>query len=109
MVPVHFTTVLISLERPAKLGKYFSTFAPALSFFPSKSHLLRKRINEALDKSLDEQICFQRINESSSLLTLKSSASRSSKQEIAKSSCWILVIELEAANGRHTGNYMDER
>lgn len=83
MVHTHFTTVPRSFDRPAKLGKYLSTLAPALSFFLSKSHLLRKRIKEALDNSLEEQICRQSMNESSSLFTLESSASRSSKQEMA--------------------------
>lgn len=89
----HFTTVPNSFERPAKLGKNLSTLAPALSFFLSKSHLLRKRIKEAFDSSLDEQICRQRMNESSSLFTLESSANRSSKQEIAEWKAISVIIQ----------------
>jgi hypothetical protein len=58
------------------------TITPLLIFFSSRSHLFMNKIKVVWDSCGEEQIAFQRTNESSRRLMLRSSTSCSSKQEM---------------------------
>jgi len=76
-------TVDASFALSPKLGRNCFTLMPLFSLPFRRSHLLRKRIKVALERSLEEHMARQRRNESSSRLILGSSSRRSSKQDMA--------------------------
>jgi hypothetical protein len=78
----HLVTLAASLGLSPKLGKDFLTITPLLIFFSSRSHLFMNKIKVVWDSCGEEQIAFQRTNESSRRLMLRSSTSCSSKQEM---------------------------
>jgi len=83
MKNIHLTTVPTSLLLSPKLGKYVLIWTPDFNFLLKRSHLFRKRIIVALERSFEVQTIRHRRKESSSRLTLESSERRSSKQDTA--------------------------